>query len=423
MAAEIKLAYDNAEEIDSLFSEYTQMLAENDPSFVKYLEIQNYEAETAHLSEKYGLPYGRLYIAHVDEVAAGCVGLRRLDEARCEMKRLYVRPEYRGQNIANQLLDLIISDAKSVGYKEMLLDTLPFLGNAIHLYRKYGFYEIESYNNSPMDTSIYMKLDLRDSNGVIELREDTKKAAHLFENIQESIIWSCLDKTMGSIYADHLEHPVSAMAMLGDFCFLAGQENRELVSFKPAECSKEFIIMVPENERWSALIEEVYGEKARKVTRYALKKEAHIWDLDKLREIVYSLPSGFELKLIDEDIFQYARQHGWASDWVSQFTDYADYRANGLGVAVVKDGVPVSGASSYSYYSKGIEIEVDTHPDYRRQGLAAACSARLILECEKLGLYPSWDAQNLWSVALAEKLGYHYSHEYTAYEIEYGRVV
>ena len=63
---------------------------------------------------------------------------------------------------------------------------------------------------------------------------------------------------------------------------------------------------------------------------------------------------------------------------------------------------------------------MDTHRDYRRRGLAAACSAKLILECRRRGWYPSWDAQNLWSVALAEKLGYHLDHEYTAYEVSAG---
>ena len=77
----------------------------------------------------------------------------------------------------------------------------------------------------------------------------------------------------------------------------------------------------------------------------------------------------------------------------------------------------VAGASSYSGYQGGIEIEIDTKEAYRRQGMAYACGARLILECLERGWYPSWDAQNLWSVALAQKLGYHFEHEYTAYEI------
>ncbi|URZ08077.1 hypothetical protein CLROS_034430 [Clostridium felsineum] len=158
---EIKFAYDEKEEIGRLFSEYTQMLIENDSSFEKYLELQNYDSELEHLEEKYGLPYGRLYIVKAKNKIVGCIGLRKIDNENCEMKRLYVREEFRGHKIAGQLVKTIIKDAKEIGYKSMLLDTLPFLKGAINLYKKFGFYEIESYNNSPMDTSIYMKLNLK----------------------------------------------------------------------------------------------------------------------------------------------------------------------------------------------------------------------------------------------------------------------
>lgn len=160
MKIEIKPAYDNEEEIRKLFLEYTEMLVNNDPSFAKYLEVQNYDSELEHLCHKYGLPEGRLYIVKCDNHTAGCIGLRKIDNENCEMKRLYVRPEFRGHKIADTLVKLIIDDAKEIGYKSILLDTLPFLKGAMHLYKKFGFYEIESYNNSPMDTSIYMKLDL-----------------------------------------------------------------------------------------------------------------------------------------------------------------------------------------------------------------------------------------------------------------------
>lgn len=111
------------------------------------------------------------------------------------------------------------------------------------------------------------------------------------------------------------------------------------------------------------------------------------------------------------------RENGWANDLVSQYKDYNTYKALGLGVAVLKDGELVAGASSYSTYDKGIEVEIDTREDHRRKGLAYASGAKLILECLEKGLYPSWDAQNKWSVALAQKLGYHFSHEYVAYEV------
>ena len=82
----------------------------------------------------------------------------------------------------------------------------------------------------------------------------------------------------------------------------------------------------------------------------------------------------------------------------------------------------VSGASSYSGYCGGIEIEVDTREDYRRRGLAFICGAKLILDCLEREWYPSWDAQNPWSAALAKKLGYRFSHTYAAYEIYEGGI-
>ena len=175
--------------------------------------------------------------------------------------------------------------------------------------------------------------------------------------------------------------------------------------------------MVPQNARWAELIEKSYGDKAKKVIRYAIRKEMDVFDAEKLRQVADSLQFGYVLKKIEEKEFNMCRENGWANDLVSQYKDYKAYKNLGLGIVVLKDGELVAGASSYSRYDKGIEIEIDTQEDHRRKGLAYACGAKLILECLEEGLYPSWDAQNKWSVALAEKLGYHFSHEYVAYEI------
>ncbi len=146
--------------VGGLFKEYTDMLIEGDPAFKQYLAIQNYDEELRHLEVKYGQPYGRLYLAYCDKKPAGCIGLKRIDEENCEMKRLYVRTEFRGKKIGDLLIQKIIEDAKSIGYSYMLLDTLPFLKSALHMYQKWGFYEIPCYNDSPMENSIYMKKDL-----------------------------------------------------------------------------------------------------------------------------------------------------------------------------------------------------------------------------------------------------------------------
>lgn len=161
MAIKILPAYDHPEEVRTLFSEYTDLLAEGDPSIRDYLAVQNYEEELRHLEKKYGLPEGRLYLAYQDDQPAGCIGLRKMDQENCEMKRLYVRPVYRGCRLGGLLVEKILEDAKVIGYRHVLLDTLPFLQNAVHLYQKYGFYEIPKYNNSPMDCGIYMRLDLK----------------------------------------------------------------------------------------------------------------------------------------------------------------------------------------------------------------------------------------------------------------------
>ncbi len=106
----------------------------------------------------------------------------------------------------------------------------------------------------------------------------------------------------------------------------------------------------------------------------------------------------------------------WSRDLCSQFRNYDDYRNRGLGFAVLFNGRIVAGASSYTVYQGGIEIEVDTRSDFRGRGLASACGARLILECLDRGLYPSWDAHTSVSLSLAQKLGYRFDREYTAYE-------
>lgn len=148
------------ETVRELFAEYTQMLSDNDPVVRKYLSMQSYDDELAHLSKKYGRPKGRLYVAFDGKKPAGCIALRDMGEGRCEMKRLYVRPEYRKQGLGKLMSERIIREAREEGYHSMFLDTLEWLGPAIGLYQNLGFHEIESYNDNPMDRAVYMRLDL-----------------------------------------------------------------------------------------------------------------------------------------------------------------------------------------------------------------------------------------------------------------------
>lgn len=241
--------------------------------------------------------------------------------------------------------------------------------------------------------------------------EDVSKAEHLFTGWQETLIYSCLQKVMGKIYVTDLDDPRSAVAFIGCFVFLAGEPDPVLVSHQYAQ----FMILVPENDQWESLIEDHYP-LAVQYTRYAIRKDTR-FDKEALTNMAKSLPEGYELRNIDSEIYDMCLDDSQMIDFVSSFESKEQYLRLGRGVVVLKDGRIIAGASSYTRYNEGIEIEVDTLKDERRKGFATAACAALILQCLEEGLYPSWDAQNEGSLHLARKLGYELDHEYTAYEV------
>ena len=240
---------------------------------------------------------------------------------------------------------------------------------------------------------------------------DTSKVKSLFDGWEETLIYSCLQKVMGKIFVTDLENPKSALAFVGCFGFLAGAPDRELVINKP----EGFVIMVPQNEQWATLIEECFPD-AKRVTRYAIKKDTK-FDIDQLQKEIAKLPDGYELKKIDSAIYDKCLEDPVTVDFVSAFGSKEKYLQIGRGMVITKNGEIVAGASSYTRYNEGIEIEVDTVKSERRKHLATVVCAVLILNCLNEGLYPSWDAQNMNSVHLAEKFGYEFDHEYVAYEV------
>lgn len=122
--------------------------------------FQDFENELATLPGKYAPPQGRLYLGFVNNALAGCIALRPFQEHKCEMKRLYVRPEFRGQQLGMALATTTIAVARQVGYRQMFLDTLPVMSVAQKLYRSLGFIEVPAYCLNPVEGAIFMSLDL-----------------------------------------------------------------------------------------------------------------------------------------------------------------------------------------------------------------------------------------------------------------------
>jgi putative acetyltransferase len=140
--------------VRKLFLEYGESLGFS-------LCFQSFDKELAELPGAYASPIGRLLLAEFQSNVAGCVALHKLEANICEMKRLYLRPRFRGKGLGRILAEKIISEARSIGYERMRLDTVePVMKDAVVLYRSLGFREIEPYRLNPMPGTLYMELEL-----------------------------------------------------------------------------------------------------------------------------------------------------------------------------------------------------------------------------------------------------------------------
>ncbi|MBQ7249970.1 MAG: GNAT family N-acetyltransferase [Bacilli bacterium] len=222
----------------------------------------------------------------------------------------------------------------------------------------------------------------------------------------------CLNQKI-RIYVDDPVSPKSAIGCLGGWYYCAGKPNKALIIRK----QKEWFGLFPQNKEWERLIKQCFPE-AGKDTRFALKHDAN-FDRDKLQAMVDALPEGYELKFIDSKTYDLCKkvEDEELEDLIGWFDSKKQFLEHGIGYAVVKDGKVVGGASAAYRFPKAIDIEVDVDKRHRRKGLASAASAKLILDCLDRGWKPTWDAANVKSVHLSEKLGYTFDHKYHCYWI------
>ncbi|MFD2445433.1 GNAT family N-acetyltransferase [Bacillus sp. CGMCC 1.16607] len=245
-----------------------------------------------------------------------------------------------------------------------------------------------------------------------------KRLFSMFKNMRSTIILSCLQGHMGKAWVDDLENPSVAQIQVGDFVYYAGDPHRKE--------ALELLHNLPENthvivhtDDWKNMIEMVHKGSIEKFHRYQFKKNPKDLNRNHIQTFIATLPDGYVLKKIDSYLANEPSLHRVSRDFTGQFESIDDYMNRGIGFAILYEGEVVCGASSYSIYDDGIEIEVATDPKHRRKGLAAIAAAALILECLDRGIYPSWDAANSESAHLAQRLGYILEEAYDTYFINY----
>ena len=255
---------------------------------------------------------------------------------------------------------------------------------------------------------------------MIELKNDEMHTLKKFysEDLDVTLI-SCIEGNMGKAWVDNKVEPNIAIIIVADFCYLFGNvvHNENSINLKTIlEKAHRKIIMIFDSS-WLVLIEKYYVNRFKMFKRFSIKREPNVFKRDILNSYIKAIEPNFEIKRIDKDIYIKVLKDAFMADCCSNFTSIESFLNNGIGYVIIYNDEVVSGASSYSYCKGSIDITIGTNEAFRKKGLALACASKLILECLDNNIYPRWDATNLESVALAEKLGYHFDKKYEAYTI------
>lgn len=235
---------------------------------------------------------------------------------------------------------------------------------------------------------------------------DLGKLKSLFKEIRFYMGHSVLDGVMGEAYTDNISNPKFAILIVRKYCFMSGNIERENL-YKLVNSKLKQYILIP-SDSLKSVMEGIFKDDIKKLERYSIKKTP-LFDSKKLQEYVTKVPEEYSIQEIDKNVAERIKEEKFIN-----ITD--NYEKNGVGYYCIYNNEIIGVASSNIFYKDGIEVNIKVKDEYRRKGIATALASNLILKCLEKNKKVSWDAANLWSVGLAEKLGFEYDSTYNIYK-------
>ena len=247
-------------------------------------------------------------------------------------------------------------------------------------------------------------------------KENLAIAQKFFKEIKFYMAKTALQGYMGEVFVDDIENPDFAYVLLGRFCFVDGNPNNKFAKQAISNIDDYYKTIIA-NENWYEIIEEVYKNGYELDKRFSIKKDTK-FDKEKLEKFILELNDEYKIEKINQDVYKRIEETNSFSTNIKMTTEYEKYGIGFCATNTKNDIVAV--ITSNGVYDNGVEINIKIEEEDRHKGLGTALSSKMILECLNKNKYPSWDAANLDSVGLAEKLGYEVDSEYRIYKINRG---
>jgi len=220
---------------------------------------------------------------------------------------------------------------------------------------------------------------------------------------------------IGEIWCDDMLKPTVGIILAQDTIYISGKaidkETMDFLTEKISENRASKFTIIPQSSFMLNYFSELFGQA--KYKNIVLKSERHLMDIklenidyEKLEFYTNEIPSHYEVKAINDELYIKVSNDKYASNFVRNFKDYNDFSKNGFGYFILYNSEIIGGISSYARYENGVEVQIAVSPKYRSNHLARSLGATFLLECKRRNLYPWWDCANPTSEHIATELGY-----------------